>query len=121
MKRTNKIKARKMWATADYADATNDSQNGGVEYEIGKVAPMDLPVSVLPRTKEAAEAMASTLETAIKDMIPSNWLDSLLTGPGAVVGKPPYNCKDIENILNAIRAKAPDAARQCLRSLGLLP
>jgi hypothetical protein len=67
MKRTNKIKARKMWATADYADATNDSQNGGVEYEIGKVAPMDLPVSVLPRTKEAAEAMVEQGARALYD------------------------------------------------------
>jgi len=39
----------------------------------------------------------------IADMVPSNWVDPLLTGPKAVIGKPPYNCNDIENLLNGVR------------------
>jgi hypothetical protein len=34
--------------------------------------------------------------------VPGNWLDPLLTGPDAVIGKPPYDCKDIECLLNAV-------------------
>ncbi len=34
-------------------------------------------------------------------------------GPGAVIGKPPYNCKDIERLLLALRERvglsAPEA------------
>ena len=37
--------------------------------------------------------------------IPTNWLDPLLTGPDAVIGKPPYNCKDIERLLNALQLR----------------
>ena len=37
--------------------------------------------------------------------IPSNWTDPLLTGPKAVIGKPPYTCQDIERLLNAIRPR----------------
>lgn len=32
-------------------------------------------------------------------LVPTTWLDPLLTGPKAVVGAPPYNCKDIERLL----------------------
>jgi hypothetical protein len=37
--------------------------------------------------------------------IPTGWLDPLLTGPNAVLGQPPYNCHDVERLLNAIRAR----------------
>jgi hypothetical protein len=29
----------------------------------------------------------------------------MLTGPNAVIGKPPYGCPDIERLLNAIRQR----------------
>lgn len=35
-------------------------------------------------------------------MVPGNWLDPLLTGEKAVIGKPPYNCKDVERLLLAV-------------------
>lgn len=35
--------------------------------------------------------------------IPTSWLDPLLTGPHAVLGQPPYNCHDVERLLNALR------------------
>lgn len=36
---------------------------------------------------------------------PTSWLDSLLTGPNAVVGKPPFGCPDVERLLRAIKAR----------------
>jgi hypothetical protein len=39
------------------------------------------------------------------DPIPMTWLDPLLTGPDAVIGKPPYGCPDIERLLNALRQR----------------
>jgi hypothetical protein len=35
-------------------------------------------------------------------LVPTSWLDPLLTGPRAVIGKPPYNCADIERLLSAV-------------------
>ena len=43
------------------------------------------------------------------DAVPSNWCDPLLTGPKAVIGKPPYDCRDIERLLNAIRIRVHNA------------
>ena len=37
--------------------------------------------------------------------IPLNWCDPLLAGDKKVVGKPPYSCIDIENLLNATRER----------------
>lgn len=36
---------------------------------------------------------------------PDSWLDPLLTGPNAVVGKPPFGCPDIERLLAAIKER----------------
>jgi hypothetical protein len=47
--------------------------------------------------------------------IPTSWLDPLLTGPCAVIGMPPYDCRDIERLLNAIRKRMfPNAAGERL-------
>ena len=40
----------------------------------------------------------------VANLVPSNWLDPLLTGANAAIGKPPYDCQDIERLLNCIRA-----------------
>jgi len=53
--------------------------------------------------------MSPTQRKRVIDAIPSNWLDPLLTGPTAVVGKPPYNCEHVEAILNAVRARVTAA------------
>lgn len=42
---------------------------------------------------------------ACAEQIPTSWLDNLLTGPDAVVGKPPYNCPDIERLLSALQTR----------------
>jgi len=47
-------------------------------------------------------------KTSLSDLlasIPTTWLDPLLTGKKAVVGKPPYNCQDIEQLLQAIKQR----------------
>ena len=40
---------------------------------------------------------------ALLACIPTNWLDPILTGPQRVIGDPPYDCRDIERVLLAIR------------------
>lgn len=37
------------------------------------------------------------------DAIPTNWLDSLLTGPDKVINKSP--CPEVEALLKAVRAR----------------
>ena len=37
--------------------------------------------------------------------VPTNWIDPLLTGSTAVIGRPPYNCQDIERLLLEIRKR----------------
>ena len=46
------------------------------------------------------------------DAIPTNWLDPLLTGKNAVIGNPPYDCKDIERLLSAIRVRINSIASE---------
>jgi hypothetical protein len=41
--------------------------------------------------------------------VPTTWLDSLLTGPDAVIGKQPFVGTDIERLLTAIRKRVSDA------------
>ncbi len=36
-------------------------------------------------------------------IIPTSWCDSLLTGENSIIGEPPYDCKDIERLLLAIK------------------
>ena len=43
------------------------------------------------------------------DAFPSNWCDPLLTGKNAVIGHPPYDCQDIERLLNAVRERLMQA------------
>lgn len=47
---------------------------------------------------------------AMVEAVPTTWLDPLLTGPTAVVGKPPYYCPDIEALLNALRKRLQEIA-----------
>jgi len=43
------------------------------------------------------------------EKIPTSWLDSILTGPDAVVGRPPYDCRHVEAILRAVKQRLEDA------------
>ena len=48
---------------------------------------------------------AEKIAGKLVDMVPTNWLDPLLTGPKAVIGNPPYSCRDIERLLNAVKER----------------
>ena len=56
-------------------------------------------------TNHSELTMENELKEEILKQIPTNWLDSMLTGSGAVVGKPPYGCPEVEIILNTIRKR----------------
>ena len=47
----------------------------------------------------------------IIDVIPTNWCDSLLTDEKGI-GRPPYDCQDIERLLNGIRERIKLVASQ---------
>lgn len=64
-------------------------------------------------TKPKKATKRRKVQSASKAMLaalPSNWCDPLLTGPKAVIGNPPFNCLDIERLLNAVRARVELAA-----------
>jgi len=46
--------------------------------------------------------------TKAADAVPHTWLDSMLTGPERVIGNPPYDCKDVQKILQAVRKRIID-------------
>lgn len=61
--------------------------------------------------KDVIEGVAALLKQARREVweaaiaaIPTNWLDSLLSGPDAVVHKP-VNCPQIEAVLNGVKAR----------------
>lgn len=48
----------------------------------------------------------------LSKLIPTTWLDPLLTGPGAVIGSGKfYTCADIENLLRALKKRIEAAER----------
>ena len=46
----------------------------------------------------------------IANLIPTSWLDPLLTGPEAIMGRPPYHYKDIERLLQGVKKRVETAA-----------
>lgn len=69
-----------------------------------------------------APAAQSVKSENVADLVPTNWLDPLLTGPRAVLGQPPYTCADVERLLRAVKqrlasarppAPAPDLRLAC--------
>src|ERR1022692_3875542 len=64
----------------------------------------DSLVKVIDATIKEREAARWSLPE-IAGVVPTSWLDSLLSGPGAVIGKPPFDCKDIEFLLDGIRKR----------------
>lgn len=49
-----------------------------------------------------AKAKRKSKITRFLALVPHTWLDPLLTGPKAVIGSPPYDCRDIQRLLLAI-------------------
>lgn len=56
------------------------------------------------------QAVAAQTREQDAQIVPTSWLDGLLTGPNAVIGSPPYGCQDIERLLRAIKAAIRSAA-----------
>lgn len=70
-------------------------------------------VRQLPPPIENAQPEGGQLETLVRqqiakdliDCLPTTWLDPMLSGKDAVMGKNPWGCPDIEKLINAIRKK----------------
>jgi hypothetical protein len=56
-------------------------------------------------SKAQEERASAASAGSLADLVPTNWLDPLLTGKDRVIGEPPYNCQDIENLLRAIKER----------------
>jgi hypothetical protein len=67
---------------------------------------------------KVSELIAAERERLIA-LIPSSWLDSMLSGPNAVVGKPPWGCPDIERVLQAVKEKLRAGSDRRMENNGL--
>jgi hypothetical protein len=95
--------------------STEATQAAGDDGEVGRLraqlAEWESHREGLIELVETAEnAVATARADAIRDAVecvPVNWLDTLLTGPDAVLpkGVHGYNCTDIERLLNGIRQR----------------
>lgn len=47
------------------------------------------------------------------ELIPTTWLDPLLTGKDKVIGEHPYNGKDIERLLSALKKRIEEYEKHC--------
>jgi hypothetical protein len=63
--------------------------------------------------KKSSNGIKRIVKRSFSDEIPTNWLDPLLTGKGAVIGQPPYNCKDIERLLTALKDRIKTKEKNC--------
>lgn len=96
----------------------NESQNEFVEWlkkhqiysEFDTAATMRKAHRVWEITKAETE-LSSESACSLADVIPTTWLDPLLTGPDkALTGEPgKWGCPDIENLLSAIKARIENA------------
>lgn len=59
----------------------------------------------------ACKAERRRLLKIMANAVPRTWLDSMLTGPDAVIGSPPYGCPDIEKVCKAIKKRLDAASR----------
>ena len=61
-----------------------------------------------PRLPTRRNPMTDAERARLLALVPTNWVDSLLTGPTAVLGTPPYDCEDVERLLRAVRKRLED-------------
>lgn len=59
----------------------------------------------LDADREVFLAGASAEREECANCVPTNWLDDLLSGPDAVIGKPPYFSNHIERLLRAVKER----------------
>ncbi len=69
-------------------------------------------VPVCVGVQRLIKAITEAEDHELISAIPSNWCDPLLTGKAAVIGDSPYNCMDIERLLNGIRDRLKAVATQ---------
>lgn len=50
------------------------------------------------------------------DLIPTTWLDPLLSGKDRIIGEPLFDCSDIEQLLKAIKIRIQEWERSHLPS-----
>ena len=70
----------------------------------------------------ALSDLAKTLLAEVNESFPSNWLDTLLTGPDAVIPKEPpfaYGCPDVERLVQAIQKRVNGAVKLRCAELGI--
>ena len=77
---------------------------------------MTKPKKATKRRK--GQSASKAMLAAVLEEIPTNWCDPLLTGPRAVIGSPPYDCRDIERLLNAVREQIRQASNGPLEGRG---
>lgn len=63
-------------------------------------------------THHAFLAGASAEREQCANCVPTNWLDDLLSGPDAVIGKPPYYSDHIEQLLRAVKERIRQRGEQ---------
>ena len=51
-------------------------------------------------------------ESGASNLIPTTWLDPLLTGKDAVIGNFPFGCNDIEVLLKAIKKRIEEYEKE---------
>lgn len=61
------------------------------------------------RHSKPERKMTPAQRKRVLDAIPSNWCDSLLTGPQNVLGDAPVSCPQIERLLRAVRTRVEQA------------
>lgn len=88
-----------------------------IALEWAPLPPSDTLSSATVDTRAVSPDNNESIEQVMLDAIPTSWLDSLLTGPDAVVGKPPYGCPDVVRLLKAITERQREAVRQYHASL----
>ena len=57
-----------------------------------------------------ARSQLQQVVSSLIAQVPNTWLDARLTGPTAVIGKPPFTCQDIQNLCERIRKDMEKAA-----------
>jgi hypothetical protein len=89
-----KLPEPKLWTLGEAAD-------GKVLTGIKPTAGGGVPIFT---AGQVADAILAERERCAA-LVPTSWLDPLLTGPRAVIGRPPFNCPDIERLLHAVAAE----------------
>jgi hypothetical protein len=66
-------------------------------------------------TRGRRTARTTLLAAKLIGCVPMSWLDPLFTGRERVIGKPPYDCTDIQLLLTAIKNRMRITANTALR------